>query len=73
MKPSFSELQFAYGITREIEDGLVWGQVGIPTFPNLNQEANLGFDVAFNTNVPAIPIFLQYKVPVKLTRKNATE
>lgn len=43
------------------------------TFPTLNQEANLGFDVAFNTNVPTILVFLQYKVSVKLIRKNATD
>ena len=69
MKTEFSETQFAYGVTREIEDNIIWSNVGVPRFPTLRDEAELGYDVSFDRGI--YPIFLQYKVPKFLSRGNA--
>lgn len=73
METKFSEFQFAYSITREIEDQLVFSGLGLgmPAIPNQRVEALFGYDVKFKG--PIISLFLQYKLPVKLTRRNAKE
>lgn len=71
MKATFSELQFAYGVTRELENGVLGLGIGTPYFPSLQVEGDLGFDVAFTNGM--IPIFFQYKVPEKLTTDKSKE
>ncbi len=73
MKAEFGELQFAYAITREIEDRIIFSglNLGIPSLPNLRKEGECGFDVAFEG--PVVTLFLQYKLPEKLTRNYARE
>jgi hypothetical protein len=44
---------------------------GAPVFPNLVQEAQLGFDV--NINLPGLPLFFQYKLPELMKRMSAKE
>lgn len=71
MRAGFSELQFAYGCTREIEDGCFFAGIGVPYFPSLVEEAKKGYDVKFPTLLA--PIFLQYKVADEMVRQSAGE
>ena len=70
-----SELSYGYGITREVENLL--NDVGLrttPFLPSLLDEANLGFDVAFDR--PSAALLLQFKLGESVRRfrrsKNAT-
>jgi hypothetical protein len=69
MRPHFTELQYAYSCTKEIEDDLILPTFGVPYFPSLRDEGKCGFDVKINTIVA--PIFLQYKVSDYMVRKKA--
>jgi hypothetical protein len=60
MRPSFSELQYSYSVTKEIEDRILPISLGVPYFPSLREEYRKGYDILFNTTVA--PIYLQYKV-----------
>lgn len=71
MITEFSETQFSFGITRELEDDIVWRSLGYAKFPTLREEAELGYDVSFDHGIHAI--FLQYKVPKYLKRSNAKQ
>jgi hypothetical protein len=44
---------------------------GAPIFPNLAQEASVGYDV--HINLPGLPLFFQYELPELMTRKSARE
>lgn len=74
--PEFSEFQFAYGVTREIED--LWPRriVGVPYFPTQNVEAHIGSDMVVGIQQGDIwlgPLFIQYKRSDYLTRPQARE
>lgn len=69
MKPSFSEFQFAYFVTREMDDWHIW--LYGPYIPNQVDEGGGGFDVALLNDFVAI--FLQYKLSDKLTVSRARE
>jgi hypothetical protein len=74
--PEFSEFQFTYGLTKEIENFWPKRVVGLPYFPTQNREAEIGSDVVIgigNGNVLLEPLFLQYKRSERLLRSNATE
>jgi hypothetical protein len=74
MRAEFSELQYAYACTRELEDG-TWliPPFGLPYFPSLYEEGTGdGYDVAFREGMVA-PVFLQFKVPEALTKSTANE
>lgn len=70
--PEFSEFQFAYGMTRELEAGH-WSirPSGTPFFPTQPREADLGYDVRISDGIWSV--FIQYKRSKKLTRSNARE
>lgn len=73
-KSEFSEFQFAYGLTQEVERSWPRRVVGIPYFPNQHEEAEIGSDVviAIRTGqVRLLPIFLQYKISVWQDHANA--
>lgn len=72
MEANFSEFQFAYFITKEIEDRVYFSNLPLqaPYIPNQVEESAGGYDVSFTGFVS---IFLQYKLPIMLTRKNAKE
>lgn len=62
-----SEFSYGYGVTREVEKYL--RSVGLhvtPFFPNLVQEASLGFDVGFRR--PGRPLLLQFKLGEEMKR-----
>lgn len=72
MRAEFSEMQYAYGATRELEFGTwLFPPLGIPYLPSQRKEVELGYDVAFKGLYA--PVFIQYKVPDKLTRNYAKE
>jgi hypothetical protein len=56
--PEFSEFQFAYSVTRELESK-VFPSGSIPHFPTQNQEADRGYDLNFSNGVSSL--FIQYK------------
>lgn len=59
--PEFSEFQFAYSVTRELECRRFGISLfGLPWFPTQNVEANVGYDVRF-PNGGISPLCLQYK------------
>ncbi|MGN6595905.1 hypothetical protein [Sphingopyxis terrae] len=67
LRERLSEFSYGYGVTRETENLL--RQIGIrpvPFLPSLLQEADLGFDVAFER--PGAPLLLQFKLGQSLTR-----
>lgn len=70
--PEFSEFQFAYGMTRELDNGR-WPlrPTGIPFFPTQPQENDLGFDMGVSGR--AWTLFVQFKRSKMLTRPNARE
>lgn len=73
MKAGFSEFQFAYGCTRELEDRTFWfGRLGAPLIPSLVQEELFASDVIFWRG-PLKPIFIQYKLSEKLAHRTAKE
>jgi hypothetical protein len=72
MRAGFSELQFAYGCTREIEERVYFfDPSSVPYFPSLVEEASKGFDVKIPTL--AAPIFLQYKIADYMIRSQAEQ
>ena len=56
--PEFSEFQFAYSVTRELESE-VFIAGAVPHFPTQNQESDLGYDLNFGNGVSSL--FIQYK------------
>lgn len=70
MKCQFSESQYCLGLGRELLEVLSpsvgWGP---PYLPTQRDEANSGFD--FSLQGPIKTLFIQFKVPEKLTRSNA--
>jgi hypothetical protein len=70
--PEFSEFQFGYGLTRELDDGQ-WPLTltGVPFFPTQPEEDYLGFDMGVSAGI--YTLFVQFKRARKLTRSNARE
>lgn len=72
VNPEFSEFQFGYGLTRELDNGR-WPltPTGVPFFPTQPQEDDLGFDMGVSAGIWTL--FIQFKRAKKLTRSNARE
>jgi len=72
VSPDFSEFQFGYGMTRELDNGH-WPltPTGVPFFPTQPQEDDLGFDMGVSAGIWTL--FVQFKRGRKLTRSNARE
>jgi hypothetical protein len=62
--PEFSEFQFAYSVTRELEHRIFPASTWVPHFPTQNQEGERGYDLNFSDGVSSL--FLQYKRSKKL-------
>jgi hypothetical protein len=71
MKLGYSEFSFGYAFTENLVRSSPAAPTGAPVFPNLVQEAQLGYDVRIN--LPGLPLFFQYKLPELMTRNTATE
>lgn len=70
MKCKFSEAQFQFNILHEIVNKLSsdkgWN---MPIIPSLAKENDLGYDCKLDSSFKVL--FFQFKIPEKLTRKNA--
>ncbi|PVA08804.1 hypothetical protein DC366_17020 [Pelagivirga sediminicola] len=71
MKVGYTEFSFGYAFTENLIRGSTSAPAGAPVFPNLVQEATLGYDVRID--FPAVPLFFQYKLPELMTRASAFE
>jgi hypothetical protein len=71
MKLGYTEFSFGYAFTENLIRSFATGPVGAPTFPNLLQEAKLGYDVRID--LPGCPVFFQYKLPELMVRETAAE
>ena len=69
MRAEFSEFQFGYSVTKEIEDE--YYENIIPFIPNQRQEADVGYDVRFTGEFTTL--YLQYKLAELLTNEKAKE
>jgi hypothetical protein len=71
MKLSYTEFSFGYAFTENLIRSTKTRPSGAPTFPNLVQEADLGYDV--RVECPSCPLFFQYKLPELMVRNSAAE
>ena len=71
MKLGYSEFSFGYAFTENLIRSSSVSPSSAPVFPNLVQEALLGYDVRID--LPASPLFFQYKLPESMTRNSAAE
>jgi hypothetical protein len=71
MKLGYTEFSFGYAFTENLVRSSAVGPKTAPVFPNLSQEANLGYDVKID--LPGRPLFFQYKLPELMTRDTARE
>ena len=71
MKLGYSEFSFGYAFTENMVRDSVERPSGAPVFPNLRQEAQLGYDV--RVDYPGVPVFFQFKLPDLMMRRSAKE
>lgn len=71
MKLSFTEFSYGYAFTENLIRSSATAPKGAPIFPNLVQEAKLGYDIKIN--FPAVPLFFQFKLPETMKRSTAFE
>jgi hypothetical protein len=71
MRLGYTEFSFGYAFTENLIRSTSVAPQGAPIFPNLIQEAQLGYDV--NINLPGLPLFFQYKLAELMRRGTAFE
>lgn len=71
MKLGYTEFSFGYAFTENLIRSAAARPRGAPVFPNLIQEAQLGYDVRID--LPGQPVFFQYKLPELMVRRSAAE
>lgn len=71
MKLGYTEFSFGYAFTENLIRQAAAPPAGAPFFPNLRQEARLGYDV--HIDLPTYPLYLQFKLPDLMTRNSAAE
>ena len=71
MRIGYSEFSFGYAFTENLIRWSSRAPTSAPHFPNLVDEGSRGYDVRIDRG--GCPLFLQYKVPEKLTTGNAVE
>lgn len=71
MKIGYTEFSFGFAFTENLIRSRRRAPDGAPYFPNLVQEAQIGFDVKLEFN--GRPIFYQFKLPELMVRQNAKE
>lgn len=71
MKVGYTEFSYGYALTENIIRSMVARPKSAPFFPNLIQEAALGYDVKIDRK--STPIFLQFKLPELMVRDTALE
>ena len=70
MKLDYTEFSFGYAFTENLILSYAKPR-SAPYFPNLRQEAKLGYDVCID--FPGCPLFFQYKLPELMSRDTAKE
>jgi hypothetical protein len=71
VKLGYSEFSFGYAFTENLVRWSQQAPASAPQFPNLVQEAQLGYDVRID--FPARPLFFQFKLPELMVRDTAKE
>lgn len=71
MQIGYTEFSYGYAFTENLIRSASSAPRGAPVFPNLVQEATLGYDVRIN--LPGVPLFFQYKLPAIMRRATAKE
>ena len=71
MRVGYSEFSFGYAFTENLIRWSSDAPTSAPHFPNLVDEGSRGYDVRIDRG--GYPLFLQYKLPEKLTRSTAVE
>ena len=71
MKLGFTEFSYGYAFTENLIRSSASGPASAPVFPNLVQEAKLGYDVRID--MPGSPLFFQFKLPELMVRDTARE
>ncbi|MDX0871182.1 hypothetical protein GOE00_31900 [Sinorhizobium medicae] len=71
MKVGYTEFSYGYAFTENLIRSHPTGATGAPVFPNLVQEAKLGYDVQIQ--LPAVPLFFQFKLPDRMKKGTAFE
>lgn len=71
MKVGYTEFSFGYAFTENLIRSHSTATSGAPVFPNLVQEAKLGYDVQIQ--LPAVPLFFQFKLPDRMKKGTAFE
>lgn len=71
MKLGYTEFSYGYGFTENLIRSSAQSPTVAPQFPNLIQEAQLGYDV--RVDMPACPLFFQFKLPELMVRDTALE
>lgn len=67
----FTEFSFGYAFTENLIRWSATYPTAAPHFPNLVQEGQLGYDVRID--LPASPLFFQFKLPELMLRETAAE
>jgi hypothetical protein len=71
MKLGYTEFSFGYAFTENLIRSSATGPKTAPVFPNLVQEARVGYDVKIDA--PGLPLFFQFKLPEIMKRETARE
>lgn len=71
MKIGYTEFSFGYAFTENLIRSASSAAKGAPIFPNLVQEASVGYDV--HIDLPGLPLFFQYKLPELMKLTSASE
>lgn len=71
MKVGYTEFSYGYAFTENLIRSSRTAPTGAPVFPNLIQEARLGYDI--RVNFPGVPLFFQFKLPELMRRATAFE
>ncbi len=71
MKTGYTEFSYGYAFTENLISSQVSPPINAPYFPNLQQEATLGYDIRID--LPTSPIFFQFKIPERMVRTTAAE
>jgi hypothetical protein len=71
MKLGYTEFSYGYAFTENLIRSMPKAPTGAPIFPNLVQEAKVGYDVRIDQ--PGLPLFFQYKLPELMVRDSAFE
>lgn len=71
MKVGYTEFSYGYAFTENLIRSSASAPTGAPVFPNLVQEAQLGYDVKIT--LPGQPLFFQFKLPEHMRRGTAFE